>query len=99
MKLVYEQDIIDKLGEVIRNARVRNKKIDYIMLTPDEYNELRSFAGAAGLIYTPLLEEIRANDHRVKTHTRDKDGQTRRFVSSNFFFDGYPVICVPEEFQ
>jgi hypothetical protein len=40
MKVVYEQSITDRIAEFIKESKVDNKRIEYILLTAEEAIQL-----------------------------------------------------------
>lgn len=41
MKVIYKKSMVDKINEKIYEAKMLNKEIDKIILTPEEWEDLR----------------------------------------------------------
>ena len=45
MKAIYKKTVVDRIQEIIYESHKANKLIDYILVTPSEFDELRAFGG------------------------------------------------------
>jgi len=102
MKVVYKKTILDKLNEKKLEAERSRKKIDYFLLTPEEWDELRSVCLWE---LTPTYDFSRWNDpsppKAVSYETVELGSGYRktRFIFQHYTVLGERIVVAPTEFH
>lgn len=102
MKVIYTKTILDKLLEKKIEAERSRKKIDYFLLTPDEWDELRVVSKWE---LTPTYRPYEWNDptppEAVLYETVDLGSGYRktRFIVQHYTIFGERIVVAPVEFH
>jgi len=101
MKVVLKPSIIDEIYKRIRDAEMGHRKVDYILVTPEEFDEIRYQArpnlSPVAMDYRNPFAEVSFKTVTLTDRT-DPCGPKRTFASHNTLF-GYPLYVVPNHFN
>lgn len=111
MKLVFKDSIFDILNKRIYDAKRANKKIDYILVTEEEYADMRADRDYMHCMdyrvnYNPCAEinlgsmDATFRTIRLEEPSRGRPG-SRPYVNfaSHLKFQGYDIYVVPARFM
>lgn len=106
MKVVLQTTVLDRIREDIRKADQTGRRVDYIAVTQDEYNDLRSDVRVRGLMTNAWdFPSYSASMAEATFHTRDFEkrsgyiGQSRMRFASREQLYGSPLFVVPQEYH
>lgn len=104
MKAVYIKRAVDRVMELIQKAQYENRKIDYVMVTHAEYNELRA---EHGLRYNmDYSVNPYSNSATIRTITLENPGRSQyqqrymqfpRMGEVSLF--GVELVMIPEQYH
>jgi len=69
VKVVAKVTVLDRILEDIRKLHRENREVDYVVVTPDEYAELRSDRRIAALMQYPFSDLMTGEDISKATFT------------------------------
>ena len=100
MKVVLKPSILDAIYNRIKEADARNRKVDYILVTPEEFDEIRYEASPNISPLSMGRNPCAEVEFKTVTLTNrcDPHGPKRTFASHNTLF-GYPLYVVPYYFN
>lgn len=105
MKAVYKKTILDKLLELKYEADHKGKKIDYFLLTPQEWDELRNEREAFYHIQYPMGMSTPNSRPTEVTYTyvdlkhRSDKYMTKRFMMIDMTIFGERIVVAPSEYH
>lgn len=102
MKAIFKKTAVDRIYEIISNASRYNKKIDYILVTPEEFLELRMDYR----VFSPTSRFSNHSDSEVEFRCVDLENKERpgcsgryRFPIEPMQFNGFDIVVAPKEFH
>lgn len=103
MKAVYKVRAIDRVMELIQKAKREDRTIDYVMVTHDEYSELRM---EHGLRYN-MEPHFNSSSASIRTITLERPGYnygaSPRFMHfprmGEMTFFGAELVMIPEQYH
>ena len=102
MKVVYKKTILDKLLEKKIQAEHSRKKIDYFLLTPEEWNELRavsSYELTPTYHYNGWDTPNPADSVSFETVDLGSGFRNTRFIFQHYTVLGQRIVVAPAEFH
>jgi len=97
MKVVLKPSILDEIRKRIQEAMMNHRRVDYILVTPQEYDDVRNQVSPSwyGLTSSSMPSDatfkIIELDHAYERYAK------RRFASHETLM-GYPLYVVPSEY-
>lgn len=99
MKAVFKKTAVDKLYEILANAERDRKKIDYLLLTPEEYDEVRHYCTYPwALQHSYEISDMTVRIVELTPRGRDWRS-TYRFPVSPYKFHGHDIVVAPAEYH
>jgi hypothetical protein len=100
MKAVFKKTALDRLYEIIEDAARNRKKIDYLLLTPQEFDEVRDACSFPWKLYHDASP---CPDMSIRTvelqHKSRHWADARRFMVSTYKFHGFDIVVAPSEYH
>jgi hypothetical protein len=108
MKAVFKKTALDRVMEIHHDALYKNKKIDYILVTPEEYDEIRHTCGSGVLdygyhyynmktdSYTTSFETVELKRKHTTCHSQSPYA---RFMFQPTTILGHRIVVAPAEFH
>jgi hypothetical protein len=91
MQVVLKPSVLDEIHKRLSEADRRNRKVDHIIVSPEEYAELRGNIACPPMFsQNPCVE--------MKTITLGRGLERMRFASRETLYD-YPLYVVPAEYH
>jgi hypothetical protein len=101
MKAVFKKTALDKLHEILEDAERRRKKIDYLLLTPEEWDEVRPYVSYPWDVRTPC-DPVSASFRIVELTPKGKDWRRPyRFPVQPYKLLGHDIdiVVAPAEYH
>jgi hypothetical protein len=105
MKAIFKKTVYDRLMEIIVKAERERKTIDYILVTPQEWEEFRA-SPYSHYSYNPYPTGLTAQADTLIFKTLDLNctndpyrHRARRFIVEPFLFNGYQIVVAPIEYH
>ena len=104
MKAIFKRTVMDRILEISSNAMRDCKTIDYILVTPQEWDELRASAAWRYFDYPHYTSRTTSQGISFKTVdlklSNDPYGYgTRRFIMSEVKVAGHQIVVAPIEYH
>lgn len=104
MKAVYRKTTLERIYEIDQEAKRLRKTIDYILLTPEEYNDLRADVYSMAYMSSPFdtfCPGAMPNSMSIKHYElKNKlNGVRRCFLEACYKVLGHTVVVAPAEFH
>lgn len=111
MKVVLKTTVLDRINEDIAKAKQAGRLVDYVLVTPEEFSQLRYDLRADRVIASTVFRYVAGPQEVVQDPTTFKcwdfayQGVTpqlhgRRIrVTSSDTIHGYPLLVVPAEYH
>lgn len=107
MKVVPKVTVIDRILEDIRKLEQQNRKADYVVVTPEEADEMgkdaRMWSYTSGPAYTVLASAAMQEAYKVWDFLLTGKGKLGDYPSirviSHATFCGIPLLVVPAQYH
>jgi hypothetical protein len=96
MKVVLKPSILDEIYKRIRDAEMSHRKVDYILVTPQEYDDVR-YQARPDLGLSPSSMPSDAKFQTIELDSPYQRYSKIRFASHDTLF-GFPLYVVPPEY-
>ena len=99
MQVVLKPSVIDAIHKRLAEAERQYRKVDHIIVTPEEFNEIKYMTDVRVSFLSPLSKVVDPymTFKTIELKHPTKVGQRMRFASHETLF-GHPLYVVPAEF-